>query len=70
MEVVFEKLFANMTSISQAEQDEDIKPFDADPWAQQLDFNGRSISNNTNLRPKIRWSKSMWVIKHIQSLSL
>ena len=28
--VVFKKLFANMTSISQMEQDEDIEPFDAD----------------------------------------
>jgi len=27
-----------MTSISQAEQDENIEPFDADPWAQQLDL--------------------------------
>jgi len=27
-----------MTSISQVEQDEDVKPFDADPWAQQLDL--------------------------------
>jgi len=27
-----------MTSISQTEQDENIKPFDADPWAQQLDL--------------------------------
>ena len=32
--VVFKKLFANMTSISQAEQDEDIEPFDNDLWAQ------------------------------------
>ena len=29
--VVFKKLFANKTSISQTEQDEDIEPFDADP---------------------------------------
>ena len=27
-----------MTSINQAEQDEDIEPFDTDPWAQQLDL--------------------------------
>jgi len=27
-----------MTSISQAEQDDNIEPFDADPWAQQLDL--------------------------------
>ena len=27
-----------MTSISQMEQDEDIEPFDADPWAQQLNL--------------------------------
>ena len=38
MGVVFKKLFANMTSISQTEQDEDIDPFNADPWAQQLDL--------------------------------
>ena len=36
--VVFKKLFANMTSISQAKQDEDIEPFHVDPWAQQLDL--------------------------------
>ena len=36
--VVFKKLFANMTFIRQAEQDEDIEPFDAEPWAQQLDL--------------------------------
>ena len=36
--VVFKKLFANMTSFSQAEQDEDIEPFDVDPWAQQFDL--------------------------------
>ena len=33
MGVVFKKLFANITSTSQAEQHEDIEPFDADPWA-------------------------------------
>jgi len=27
-----------MTFISQAEQDNDIEPFDVDPWAQQLDL--------------------------------
>ena len=27
-----------MTSISQTEQDENIEPFDADPWDQQLDL--------------------------------
>jgi len=27
-----------MTSISQMEQDEDIEPFDTDPWAQQLNL--------------------------------
>ena len=27
-------LFANMTSISRVEQNEDIEPFDVDPWAQ------------------------------------
>ena len=36
--VVFKKLFVDMTYISQTKQDEDIKPFDADPWAQQLDL--------------------------------
>jgi len=36
--VVFKKLFANMTSISQTEKDKDIKLFDADSWAQQLDL--------------------------------
>ena len=36
--VVFKKLFANMTSISQAEQAKDLEPFDADPWAQQLNL--------------------------------
>jgi len=36
--VIFEKLFANMTSISQAEQDKDIEPFDVDLRAQQLDL--------------------------------
>jgi len=29
--VVFKKLFANMTPISQVEQDEDVELFDADP---------------------------------------
>jgi len=38
MGVIFKKLFANMTSISQTEQDEDIETFDTDPWAQQLDL--------------------------------
>ena len=36
--VVFKKLFANMTSINQMEQEEDIEPFDADLWAYQLDL--------------------------------
>jgi len=27
-----------MTSISQVEQDEDIMPFDADSWSQQLNL--------------------------------
>ena len=27
-----------MTSASQVEKEEDIEPFDTDPWAQQLDF--------------------------------
>ena len=38
MGVVFKKLIANITSISQAEQDEDVEPFDTTPWAQQLDL--------------------------------
>ena len=36
--VAFKKLFINMTSTSQVEPEEDIEPFDADPWAQQLDL--------------------------------
>jgi len=36
--VVFKKLFADMTSTSQVEQEEDVEPFDTDPWAQQLDL--------------------------------
>jgi len=31
--VVFKKLFANMTSIDQVEQDKDIEPFNTDLWA-------------------------------------
>jgi len=38
MEVAFKKLFVNMISTSQVELEEDIGPFDTDPWAQQLDF--------------------------------
>jgi len=34
--VAFKKLFINMASTSQVEQEEDIEPIDADPWAQQL----------------------------------
>jgi len=33
-------------------------------------FNGRSVLNSANLPPKIKWFKSMWVIKHTQSSSL
>ena len=36
--IAFRKLFANMTSTSQVEREEDIEPFDTDPWAQQLDL--------------------------------
>jgi len=36
--VVFKNLFANMIAISQVVQDEDIKPFDTDLLAQQLDL--------------------------------
>ena len=52
--LVFKNLFANMTSISQVEQEEDVEPFDTDLWFNNLIFNGRSISNNMNLLPKIR----------------
>jgi len=38
MGVAFKKLFVNMTSTSQVEPEEDTKPFDTDPWAQQLDL--------------------------------
>ena len=34
MEVAFKKLFVNMASTSQVEPEEDIEPFNADPWAQ------------------------------------
>jgi len=36
--VTFKKLFANMTSTSQVEREEDIEPFEIYPWAQQLDL--------------------------------
>jgi len=36
--VVFKNLSANITYISQVKQDEDIEPFDTDPWAQQLNL--------------------------------
>ena len=36
--VVFKNLFVNMTSISLVDHDEDVEPFDIDPWAQQLNF--------------------------------
>ena len=32
------KLYVNMTSIDQLEQDEAIEMFDTEPWAQQLDL--------------------------------
>jgi len=32
------KLFVNMASTDQVEPEEDIKPFNADPYAQQLDL--------------------------------
>jgi len=38
MVVIFKNIFANMTSISQVEQDEDIEPFDANLCDQQLDL--------------------------------
>jgi len=34
MGVAFKELFANMSSISQVEPEEDIEPFDTDPWIQ------------------------------------
>jgi len=34
----FKKLFVNMASTSQVELEEDIEPFDTDPWAQQLNL--------------------------------
>jgi len=36
--VAFKKYFVNMTSTSQVEPEEDIEPFDTDPWAQPLDL--------------------------------
>jgi len=36
--VAFKKLFVNMASTSQMKLEEDIEPFDTDPWAQQLDL--------------------------------
>jgi len=36
--VAFKKFFANMTSTSQVEQEENIEPFDTDSWAQQLEL--------------------------------
>jgi len=38
MGVVFKNFFANITSISQAEYDEDTELFNTDPWAQKLDL--------------------------------
>ena len=70
MEVVFKKLIANMISVNQKEQDDDIEPFEIDPWASNLIFNGKNISNSVNLQLEIKWFKSMWVIKHTQSSSL
>jgi len=36
--VAFKKLFVNMITTSQVKPEEDIEPFDTDPWAQQLDL--------------------------------
>jgi len=36
--VTFKKLFVNITTTSQVEPEEDIEPFDTDPWAQKLDL--------------------------------
>jgi len=36
--VAFKKNFTNMASTNQVEREEDIEPFDTDPWAQQLNF--------------------------------
>jgi len=38
MGVAFKKFFTNMASTSQVEPEEDIEPFDTNPWAQQLDL--------------------------------
>ena len=38
VEVLFKSLFVNMTSINELEQEEAIKMFDAEPWAQQLNL--------------------------------
>jgi len=50
--VAFKKLFANMTSTSQVKLEEDIEPFDTDPWVQHFNnsiFNGKNILNNATL---------------------
>ena len=36
--MLFKNLSVNMTSINQLEHDKAIETFDAEPWAQQLDF--------------------------------
>ena len=46
MGVIFNKLFINMTSTNQVEQEEDIEPFDTDPLAHNLIFNCKSVSSN------------------------
>jgi len=61
--VVFKKLFVNMTSISQAKQDEDIEPFNADPSAQQLDLQcvtPRSLMYVSQYQYSIRRTKLIW----------
>jgi len=52
-----------MTSISHVDHNEDVKPFDTDPWAQQLNFQWERHFDQQSLPPKIRSSNSMWVIK-------
>ena len=36
--VAFKKFFVNITTTSQVEPEDDIEPFDTDPWAQKFDL--------------------------------
>ena len=51
--MLFRNLSINMTSIDQLEHEEAIETFGAEPWAQQLDLQWRSDSNNVNRPPRI-----------------